>query len=109
VSFSLLQGFPRSFPWVLPPPAVGLAGIFLKDGEHMGRPKTEFRNEIKTRVRDTTFDAVHRYMRDNRCASEARAISDLLEIALFGVIGSVPPELVGSSHESAQFGPKTQA
>lgn len=75
----------------------------------MARPKTPFRNELKTRVRDTTFDAVQRYMRDNRCASEARAISDLLEIALFGVIGSVPADLMDSGHELGQFGPKTPA
>ena len=73
----------------------------------MARPKTDFRNELKTRVRDATFEAVQQYMRENRCSSEARAISDLLEIALFGVVGSVPQALCDSSHESAQSGTKT--
>lgn len=75
----------------------------------MARPKTDFRNEVKTRVRDATYDAVQRYMAENKCASEARAISDLLEIALFGVVGSVPTDLIDYRHEMGQFGPKTPA
>lgn len=73
----------------------------------MARPKTEYRNELKTRVTDPTYDGVQQYMAANRCASEARAISELLELALFGTIGSVPHGLLGSSHEMAQFGTKT--
>lgn len=75
----------------------------------MARPKTDFRNELKTRVRDATYDAVQRYMADNKCASEARAISDLLEIALFGVVGSVPMDLASNSPELAQSWTKTKA
>jgi hypothetical protein len=75
----------------------------------MARPKTDFRNELKTRVTDRCFDGVVRYMQENRSVSEARAISDLLELALFGTVGSVPDALVNNSHEMAQFGPKTHA
>ena len=75
----------------------------------MARPKTDFRNELKTRVRDQTFDALKQYMRDNQVSSEARAISELLEIALFGVVGTVPAALVSNSPEIGQFGPKTIA
>ena len=56
----------------------------------MARPKTDFRNELKTRVRDATFEGVQQYMRENRCASE-------------------PPQLCDSSHEIAQSGTKTKA
>lgn len=75
----------------------------------MARPKTEFRNELKTRVTDRAYEAVQLYMQSNRCASEARAISDLLELALFGTVGSVPQDLIDNSHGMAQFGTKTQA
>lgn len=75
----------------------------------MARPKTEFRNELKTRVTDRAYEAVQTYMATNRCASEARAISELLELALFGTTGSVPQALVHGSHEMAQFGTKTHA
>jgi hypothetical protein len=75
----------------------------------MARPKTEFRNELKTRVTDPTYEGVQQYMTANRCASEARAISELLELALFGTVGSVPQALVHGSHEMAQFGTKTHS
>lgn len=75
----------------------------------MARPKTEFRNELKTRVTDPVYDGVQQYMQANRCASEARAISELLELALFGTIGSVPQCLVDGSHGMAQSGTKTPA
>lgn len=75
----------------------------------MARPKTEYRNELKTRVTDRAYDAVQQYMHENRCASEARAISELLELALFGTVGSVPQPLIHGSHGMAQFGTKTAA
>ena len=71
----------------------------------MARPKTEFRNELKTRVSDRVYDGVQQFLATNKCASEARAISELLELALFGTVGSVPPVLPDNSHEMAQSGP----
>jgi hypothetical protein len=78
-------------------------------GGTMARPKTEYRNELKTRVTDTAYEAVQLYMQSNRCASEARAISELLELALFGTVGSVPQQLADNSHELAHFGTKIRA
>ena len=75
----------------------------------MARPKTEFRNEIKTRVTDRAYEAVHTYMLANSCASEARAVSELLELALFGAVGSIPTSLVVRSHEMAQLGTEIAA
>lgn len=75
----------------------------------MARPRTEFRNELKTRTTDRVYDGLQQYMAANRCASEARAISELLELALFGTNGSVPPNLIHSSHEMAQSGTKTHS
>jgi len=75
----------------------------------MARPKTDFRNELKTRVTDPVYDGVQQYMQTNRCASEARAISELLELALFGTVGSVPQNLLDNSHGMAQSGTKTPA
>ena len=57
----------------------------------MARPKTDFRNEVKTRVRDATYDALQQYMRDNRCASEARAPN----------VGICGPETPGSDDAGA--------
>lgn len=71
----------------------------------MARPKTEFRNELKTRVSDRVYEGVQQFLAANRCASEARAISELLELALFGTVGSVPQPLADSRHETAHRGP----
>lgn len=73
----------------------------------MARPRTEFRNEMKTRVPDRVYEGVLQYQESNRIASESRAIADLLELALFGTIGSVPGLLALISHETAQSGPIT--
>lgn len=75
----------------------------------MARPKTDFRNELKTRTTDRVYDGVQQYIAANRCASEARAISELLELALFGTVGSVPQQLTDNSHGMAQSGTKTTA
>lgn len=73
----------------------------------MARPKTEYRNEMKTRVSDKVYEGVQRYMAVHRCSSEARAISDLLELALFGHDGSLPVALTGNYPQTAVFGPET--
>lgn len=73
----------------------------------MARPKTEFRNEMKTRVSDRVYEGVQRYMQVNRCTSEARAISDLLELALFGADGTLPVALSSNYPQPAVFGPET--
>ena len=75
----------------------------------MARPKTEYRNEVKTRVSDPVYEAVQSYIEKHGYASEARGISDLLELALFGVIGSVPTPLQDFRPGLGQFGTKTPA
>jgi len=75
----------------------------------MARPKTDFRNEMKTRVTDTVWEGVKQFQSENRIDSEARAISQLLELALFGTVGSVPQMLISSSPQMAQFGTETHA
>lgn len=71
----------------------------------MARPRTEYRNELKTRVSDRVYEGVQQFLAANRCASEARAISELLELALFGTVGSVPSQLADNSHETSHSGP----
>jgi len=65
----------------------------------MARPKTEFRNELKTRVTDRTYDALQQYILANRCSSESRATSELLELALFGRFGTLPANYLQESRE----------
>lgn len=72
----------------------------------MARPKTEYRNEVKSRLRDRTFEAMQRYMQIHG-VSESRAIADLADIALFGFDGTLPALLTGNYPQSAVFGPET--
>lgn len=71
----------------------------------MARPKTAYVNEMKTRVNDKTWEAVQQFRKFNRVDSEARAISQLLELALFGVVGSIPEPLLHDSPQSSLYGP----
>jgi len=75
----------------------------------VARPLTPFRNEIKTRVEDELYDALHRYIRSNHGISEAKACRDLLRFALMGVLATMPQSLVDSSPDPASLGPRTTA
>lgn len=72
----------------------------------MARPRTRYRNEVKGRLSDPAYERLELYARLNG-VSESRAIGDLLEMILCGVIGTVPALLVDNSHEPSVFGPKT--
>lgn len=74
----------------------------------MARPRTAFRNELKTRVTDRVYEGVQRYLTERGCASEARAIAELLEVALFGMVGSLAREADDFRHRPAQNGPQTR-
>lgn len=75
----------------------------------MARPKTEFRNELKSRVPDPVYEGVKAFQEENGFDSESRAISKLLEIALFGTVGTLPIDHFQSSPGMAQSGPLIRA
>lgn len=75
----------------------------------MARPKTEYVNELKTRLDDETYVALKAHQRANRISSESRAAADLLKQVLLGTIGSVPALIDEVRDELGQFGPKTMA
>lgn len=74
----------------------------------MARPRTEFRNEIKSRVPDLVYEGVKSFQAENNIDSESRAISQLLELALYGTRGIVPQMLVDYRPEMAQSGTETR-
>ncbi|WP_434513801.1 hypothetical protein AB6Q56_14565 [Dechloromonas sp. ARDL1] len=75
----------------------------------MARPKTEYLNEMKTRVPDPVFEGVKAFQEENGFDSESRAISKLLEIALFGTVGTLPTDHLQSSPGVSQSGPLIRA
>lgn len=75
----------------------------------MARPKTEFRNEMKSRVPDRVYEGVKMFQVENGFDSESRAISHLLELALYGHVGIVPQPYFDNRNELAQSGPVIRA
>lgn len=70
----------------------------------MARPATEYRNEVKARLRDDAYAAVQSVMRLYDC-SESRAVAILVERGSFGMVGRMPADLGDNSHELAINGP----
>ena len=54
----------------------------------MPRPKSDRRNELKSRVNDRVYDGLLVFMKTRGVESESDAIAVLLEFALFGMGGS---------------------
>ena len=75
----------------------------------MARPKTAYRNSIKSAVDDETYDGIRRYMQAYGVEIEARAISDLLKFSVRGMVGIVPPDLIVSTSSRSISGTKTHA
>lgn len=65
-------------------------GYFTNDrsGDTMPRPKSDRRNELKTRVNDRVYTCLLEFMETRGLASESEALAALVEYALFGVAGS---------------------
>lgn len=54
----------------------------------MARPKSQFRNEIKSSVTDSVFQALSD-ISEARGISMSRAVNDVLSVGLFGMAGSI--------------------
>lgn len=54
----------------------------------MPRPKSDRRNELKSRVSDRVYDGLLQFMKTRGVENESDAIAVLLEFALFGMGGS---------------------
>ena len=70
----------------------------------MARPATEYRNEVKSRLRDDAFAAVQCAMRLYGC-SESRAVAILVERGAFGMVGRMPAPIADNSPEMGINGP----
>lgn len=63
-----------------------------------------YRNEVKTRLDDRTYDALLRYQAIHGADSLSAALARVAGTALLGVIGILPADISGVSDEVAQGG-----
>ena len=75
----------------------------------MARKRAEFRNEVKSRLRDPTYHALQKYKLLFGIDSDSAALARIADQALLGVVGSIPDLLVNISDEPAQAGTKRAA
>ncbi|MBR8380741.1 hypothetical protein KDW20_33720 [Burkholderia cenocepacia] len=71
--------------------------------------RAEFRNEVKTRLRDRVYDALQFYKQLHGIDSDSAALNRIAEVALFGVVGTLPVQLAGVSADLGQSGQKVNA
>lgn len=70
--------------------------------------RAPYRNEVKTRLDDRTYEALLRYQAIHGTDSVSAALARLTGQVLLGVIGILPAEISGVSDEPAQIGATTR-
>ncbi|CAM2143736.1 protein of unknown function [Pararobbsia alpina] len=68
------------------------------------RNRAAFRNEVKTRLDDLTYEALQRYQAIHGIESTSAAMQRALRMSLLGVIGMLPPEISGVSADLGEVG-----
>lgn len=68
--------------------------------------RAAYRNEVKTRLDDRTYEALLRYQAIHGTDSISAALARIAGMALLGVIGILPSELSGVSDSASHVGPR---
>jgi hypothetical protein len=71
--------------------------------------RTEYRNEIKIRIDDRTYDGLRAFMALNGIDYESVGASRALSLFLFGSVGTLPANLLDSSSTATRFGAEVVA
>lgn len=71
--------------------------------------RAEFRNEVKTRLRDRAYDALQLYKQVNGIESDSAALARVAEQHLLGAVGTLPVALANVSDDLGQSGPRVVA
>ncbi|MCA8075358.1 hypothetical protein [Burkholderia cepacia] len=72
------------------------------------KPRAEYKNEVKTRLRDRVYDALQIYKQVHGIDSDSAALNRVVEVALFGAVGTLPAQLVGVSADTGHIVPKVR-
>ncbi|BEU21596.1 hypothetical protein [Paraburkholderia sp. 22B1P] len=68
--------------------------------------RAPFRNEVKSRFDDPTYEALLKYQAIHGIESTSAALARITRMALLGVIGMLPAEISGVSADASQGGPR---
>ncbi|WP_176077477.1 hypothetical protein [Burkholderia dolosa] len=71
--------------------------------------RAEYRNEVKTRLRDVAYEALQTWKALHGIDSDSAALARLTELMLFGAVGTLPAQLVAVSADMGQIGPRVRA
>lgn len=70
----------------------------------MAKRRAEYRNEVKSRLRDPTYQALQKYKLLFGIDSDSAALARIADQALLGVVGSIPDLVAAISDEAANVG-----
>ncbi|MFP4895611.1 hypothetical protein [Paraburkholderia sp. EG304] len=66
--------------------------------------RTEYRNEVKTRLSDRTYDGMQAFKALQGIESDSAAMARMADLFLFGTVGNLPSNLIDRSANSADTG-----
>ncbi|SDV49226.1 hypothetical protein [Chitinasiproducens palmae] len=70
--------------------------------------RAKHRNEVKTRLKDSTYDAMQIYKEVYGIESDSAALARLADVMLLGVVGILPGAVTGVSANSSQNVPQVR-
>jgi hypothetical protein len=67
----------------------------------MAKRRAEYRNEVKSRLRDPTYLALQKYKQLHGIDSDSAALARIADQALLGMVGSIPDFVASISDDLA--------
>lgn len=71
--------------------------------------RAEYRNEVKTRMRDRPYEAMQAWKELHGIDSDSAALNRIAELFLLGAVGNLPAQLVAVSADVGHTGPRVNA
>ena len=71
--------------------------------------RTEYRNEVKTRLSDRAYEGMQAFKALHGIESDSAALSRITDLMLFGTVGNLPANLIDRSAGAAQNGTRMAA
>ncbi|MFX1675177.1 hypothetical protein PWR63_23505 [Paraburkholderia sp. A2WS-5] len=66
--------------------------------------RTEYRNEVKTRLSDRAYEGMQAFKALHGIESDSAALARITDLLLFGTVGNLPVNLIERSANTSQNG-----